>query len=150
MDSHGELHDKELESSQSSQHSQSDEKGIATSLKSIDMSKSGDYSPDAMDSADTEKASSKDENIEESEDLDPDVVFWDGPNDPDNPQNWSIRKKGLNIALISAMSFLVPLASSIFAPGVPEVMKEFNSDRLVEWSLHLSECASCHSYSTLR
>jgi MFS family permease len=29
---------------------------------------------------------------------------------------------------VAAITFLTPLGSSIFAPGVPAVMKEFNSD----------------------
>ena len=56
-------------------------------------------------------------------------VFWDGPVDPSNPYNWSTKKKGINIAIISAMTFLTPVASSMFAPGIPEVMQEFKSDR---------------------
>ena len=60
---------------------------------------------------------------------DEDEIFWDGPTDPANPMNWSTWKKSINIAIISAMTFLTPLASSMFAPGVPEVMKQFQSNR---------------------
>ncbi|KAK3722531.1 hypothetical protein LTR37_002523 [Vermiconidia calcicola] len=58
-----------------------------------------------------------------------DVVFWDGPADPANPLNWSTTKKGVNLGVLSAMTFLTPLASSFFAPGIPELMREFDSDR---------------------
>jgi hypothetical protein len=54
-------------------------------------------------------------------------VDFDGPNDPENPLNWKASKKWGMVSLISAITFLTPLASSIFAPGVPEVMREFNS-----------------------
>jgi hypothetical protein len=59
--------------------------------------------------------------------IDPNIVDFDGPNDPENPMNWKASKKWGMVMLISAITFLTPLASSIFAPGVPEVMKEFNS-----------------------
>ncbi|KAI0424307.1 major facilitator superfamily domain-containing protein [Xylaria sp. FL1042] len=38
----------------------------------------------------------------------------------------------VNVGLISCLTFITPLASSIFAPGVPHVMKEFsNNDDLL-------------------
>jgi hypothetical protein len=58
---------------------------------------------------------------------DPNVVDFDGPNDMENPLNWTFWKKWGMIMLISAITFLTPLASSMFAPGVPEVMREFHS-----------------------
>ena len=65
------------------------------------------------------------------ETVDENVVFWDSPNDPANPRNWSFKKKGVNIAVLSVLTFLTPLASSMFAPGVPELMREFGSDKYV-------------------
>ncbi|KAL1892478.1 hypothetical protein Sste5346_006988 [Sporothrix stenoceras] len=59
---------------------------------------------------------------------DPNVVWWDGPDDPANPYNWPTWHKALNCVLISALTFITPLASSIFAPGVPALMAEFKSD----------------------
>ena len=57
---------------------------------------------------------------------DPNIVWWT-ENDPENPYNWPRWQKILNVALISALTFIAPLASSIFAPGVPAVMKEFQN-----------------------
>jgi len=57
----------------------------------------------------------------------PNIVDFDGPDDTENPMNWRAPKKWGMISLVSAITFLTPLASSIFAPGVPEVMQEFNS-----------------------
>lgn len=37
---------------------------------------------------------------------DPNIVSWDGPNDPDNPLNWSSGLKWSNVALVSAITFL--------------------------------------------
>jgi hypothetical protein len=58
---------------------------------------------------------------------DPDIVWWDGPDDPQNPMNWRYTKKWGTVALVSAITFLTPLASSSFAPGVPKVMATFHS-----------------------
>ena len=59
--------------------------------------------------------------------VDPDIVDFDGPDDPENPMNWGFSKKWGTILLISAITSLTSLASSIFAPGVPEVMRDFGS-----------------------
>ena len=64
---------------------------------------------------------------ETSEEIDPDIVWWDSEDDPQNPQNWPFSKKWGTVAILSAITFLTPLASSMFAPGVPQVMEEFNS-----------------------
>lgn len=71
--------------------------------------------------------SSDDENEETPEESDPNIVFWDSPDDPQNPMNWPSTKKWGTVLIVSAITFLTPLASSMFAPGVPEVMKTFNS-----------------------
>lgn len=63
---------------------------------------------------------------EESED--PNIVSWDGPNDPSNPMNWSSGRKWGAMAVVSGVTFLTPLGSSIFAPGVQLVMTEFKSN----------------------
>lgn len=59
---------------------------------------------------------------------DENIVWWDGPDDPANPYNWPSWLKVLNCSLISAMTFVTPLASSIFAPGVPDLMREFHNN----------------------
>ncbi|KAK3496428.1 major facilitator superfamily domain-containing protein [Neurospora crassa] len=59
-----------------------------------------------------------------SEEDEANIIWW-SENDPENPYNWPRWQKILNVGLISAQTFIAPLASSIFAPGVPSVMKEF-------------------------
>ncbi|KAI5923978.1 bicyclomycin resistance protein [Camillea tinctor] len=61
---------------------------------------------------------------------DENVVWWDGPDDPENPYNWPLWRKLMNCGFISAMTFVSPLASSIFAPAVPQVVEEFHSTSL--------------------
>lgn len=61
---------------------------------------------------------------------DPNIVDWNGPDDPEKPLNWSNKKKWTNIMLISTITLLTPFGSSMFAPGVPDMMREFRSDNI--------------------
>ncbi|KAI5920636.1 major facilitator superfamily domain-containing protein [Camillea tinctor] len=53
-------------------------------------------------------------------------VDWDGPNDPENPMNWSESKKWTNIVILSLMTIVTPLGSSMFAPGISRIMMEYH------------------------
>ncbi|RSL52401.1 hypothetical protein CEP53_008085 [Fusarium sp. AF-6] len=57
---------------------------------------------------------------------DGDIVDLDGPDDSENPMGWPDSKKWLNIILISILTLVTPLGSSMFAPGIPRIMVEFN------------------------
>ncbi|KAK8061825.1 major facilitator superfamily domain-containing protein [Apiospora phragmitis] len=57
------------------------------------------------------------------------IVSWD-ENDPEYPYNWPKWRTFVNCLLVSTMIFITPLASSIFAPGVPQLMQEFHSTSL--------------------
>jgi hypothetical protein len=59
-------------------------------------------------------------------DLDQGLVGWDGQDDPENPQNFAPSKKWALLALISAFTFLSPLASSMFSPAVVFMAEEFH------------------------
>lgn len=37
---------------------------------------------------------------------DPNIVYWDGPDDPENPQNWTMKMKWFNVAAISMLTFV--------------------------------------------
>ncbi|KAK2029113.1 MFS general substrate transporter [Colletotrichum zoysiae] len=56
------------------------------------------------------------------------IVWWDGDNDPEHPYNWPVWRTRLNCTLVSCASFVAPLATTLFAPGVPQLMREFHSD----------------------
>jgi hypothetical protein len=70
--------------------------------------------------------SAYDERLTNSPD-DPNLVGWDGEDDPQNPLNWSPLAKWGSVAVVSGVTFLTPLGSAIFAPGIPQVMDEFHS-----------------------
>ncbi|KAI4861024.1 MFS general substrate transporter [Hypoxylon rubiginosum] len=57
---------------------------------------------------------------------DPNVVDWDGPDDPENPMNWTDNKKWLNVGILSVMTVVTPLGSSMFAPGIRGIMIQFH------------------------
>ncbi|PYH98002.1 synaptic vesicle transporter [Aspergillus ellipticus CBS 707.79] len=54
------------------------------------------------------------------------TVDWDGPDDPENPLNWSTFKKTRQLTLMACNTFITPLASSMFSPGIVYVMADFH------------------------
>lgn len=73
---------------------------------------------------------------------DPNIVDWDGPDDPENPLNWTAKRKVTATASIALITFLTydqisctlsasltpnhrPLGSSMFAPGVGQLVRDF-------------------------
>lgn len=75
---------------------------------------------------DLEENTATAEKQESAEETDPNVIGWDGPNDPLNPMNWPDNKKWLNVAVLSVLTIITPLGSSMFAPGIPKIMVEFH------------------------
>ncbi|KAJ9131662.1 Major facilitator superfamily domain, general substrate transporter [Pleurostoma richardsiae] len=57
--------------------------------------------------------------------VDPDIVDWDGPDDPANPRNWSKAYKMINVALVSLSVLYVNIATTMFAPGANLMQREF-------------------------
>lgn len=55
------------------------------------------------------------------------IISW-AENDPENPHNWPYARKMVTVGTISLMAFLTPLCSSIFAPGLPYVQRDFETD----------------------
>ncbi|KAK4211895.1 transporter-like protein 3 [Rhypophila decipiens] len=87
----------------------------------------GDQVSDAEKGFGTDKKETINEEEERARD-DPNVVTWDGPEDPENPMNWPMKKKWMNIAVLSVLTLVTPLGSSMFAPGIPKIMAEFHED----------------------
>lgn len=52
------------------------------------------------------------------------LVVWDGPNDPENPMNWSISRKWLTTALLCSMCLFIGLATAAFSTGIGPMSKE--------------------------
>jgi len=53
-------------------------------------------------------------------------INWDGPDDPDHPQNWSFWWKVYATLALAIMNLVTTIASSIFGSGSALLVKEFN------------------------
>ncbi|ANZ77690.1 BA75_04470T0 [Komagataella pastoris] len=61
---------------------------------------------------------------EEEGAVDPSTLDWDSPDDPDNPTNWSPRKKWFSTMTVAFLCLVVSLGSSLYVCGVPDLMLE--------------------------
>ena len=64
-------------------------------------------------------------------DVDPNLVVWDGLDDPGNPLNWSVKRRVAITASMGAMTFVVTFSSSIFASTLGQVAEEFQIGEVV-------------------
>ena len=71
-------------------------------------------------------------------------VSWQGPNDPENPKNWSVKRKWAATIVVSSFTFISPVSSSMVAPALSAIAAEFNITNEVESQLVLSIFVSCH------
>ncbi|KAJ5753005.1 MFS transporter [Penicillium odoratum] len=58
--------------------------------------------------------------------FDPNLVDWDGDDDPENPRNWSTRTKWVNIVIISMLALITNMAPTMCAPGVAEIAADLH------------------------
>ncbi|OCL10760.1 MFS general substrate transporter [Glonium stellatum] len=56
---------------------------------------------------------------------DPNLVEWDGPNDPENPMNWPRWKKWMVTIVLGFMTFCITFASSVFSTATVPTAIEF-------------------------
>ncbi|KIW13777.1 hypothetical protein PV08_08968 [Exophiala spinifera] len=69
------------------------------------------------------------------------VTDWDGPDDPDNPRNFSLRRRTCSTIAVTFLAFVSTLAASIYSPGHDEVSKAFGvSDEVAILPLSLYSC----------
>ncbi|KAG2110960.1 MFS polyamine transporter [Suillus discolor] len=66
------------------------------------------------------------------------IVDWDGPDDPQNPKNWSYRRKWAATIIISSFTFISPVSSSMIAPATGQVASAFGIDNDVMLALTTS------------
>ncbi|KAF4549272.1 Caffeine resistance protein-like protein 3 [Elsinoe fawcettii] len=59
------------------------------------------------------------------------VIDWDGPNDPENPRNWSMAKKFFVTFEICLLTTGVYIGSAIYTPGLYGVMEQFRVSQTV-------------------
>ncbi|KAK9469289.1 major facilitator superfamily domain-containing protein [Lipomyces arxii] len=70
--------------------------------------------------------------------LDKGLIGWESTDDPKYPHNWPIAKKWRTMGFVAFSCFLLPLASTLFAPGVEYVAEEFHETNKTILSLMVS------------
>lgn len=63
--------------------------------------------------------------LEKPAEKDPSLVDWDGPEDPENPQNFSQLRKWVITVSMSFMTMWITFASSVFSTATMVTAKEF-------------------------
>lgn len=53
------------------------------------------------------------------------IIGWDGPDDPQNPKNWTKAKKYIATVLYASMTFCITFASSVFSTATMVTAAEF-------------------------
>lgn len=51
---------------------------------------------------------------------------WNGPDDPENPRNWPIKKKWAAVAIVSAYTFISSISTSMVAPALSNISKDLH------------------------
>ncbi|KAL8845957.1 MAG: hypothetical protein Q9221_008919 [Calogaya cf. arnoldii] len=69
---------------------------------------------------------------------DPNLVTWDGPDDPQNPKNWSTKQRWAATIVVSSFTFISPVSSSMVAPAISTIASEFNITNEIESQMVLS------------
>ncbi|KAL8665668.1 MAG: hypothetical protein Q9168_007651 [Polycauliona sp. 1 TL-2023] len=69
---------------------------------------------------------------------DPNLVTWDGPDDPQNPKNWSKKQRWAATIVVSSFTFISPVSSSMVAPAISTIASEFKITNEVESQMLLS------------
>lgn len=79
------------------------------------------------DTSESEKRQQADQDEKEDgkEEKDPNVVDWDGPDDPTNPLNWSKKRKWGIAVCMGLMTLVVTFASSVFSSATMVTAMQF-------------------------
>ncbi|KAK9477005.1 hypothetical protein V1514DRAFT_143446 [Lipomyces japonicus] len=54
------------------------------------------------------------------------VLDWDGPDDPDDPRNWSLKRKGFALGTVGILCLTVTFSISVIVGGVPQIIEKFH------------------------
>ena len=71
-------------------------------------------------------------------DLENGVVGWESQHDPEHPLNFTQSRKWFITGLLSAITFMTPFASSILAPAITFIAKDFEEPSLTKASMPVS------------
>ncbi|KAK1839423.1 cycloheximide resistance protein, partial [Colletotrichum chrysophilum] len=83
--------------------------------------------PRAIEGLAVEKGPEPEKSAEEETPHDPNIVDFDGPNDPEHPLNWPTTRKTITIIIVSLTALLSPIGSTISAAAAADIMHHFNT-----------------------
>ncbi|KAI4100756.1 MAG: hypothetical protein L6R37_005293 [Teloschistes peruensis] len=69
---------------------------------------------------------------------DPNLVTWDGPDDGENPKNWTAKQRWAATLVVSSFTLISPVSSSMVAPALPAIAKDLGISNEVESQMVLS------------
>ncbi|KAM0450711.1 hypothetical protein ACHAPV_010320 [Trichoderma viride] len=69
---------------------------------------------------------------------DPNLVTWDGPQDPENPKNWPNKIKWRYTVAVSFFTFISPVSSAMIAPALSKLGEDLGMNSKLEVELALS------------
>lgn len=61
----------------------------------------------------------------EFEEVDPELITWEGEDDPNYPRNWPVSTKVYQTAIVSLYTLITPMSSTICSPAMGAISKEF-------------------------
>ena len=117
-----------IESNPMTSHQTSPDHSVATGQSNQSLNSAASTEYNLHDDRDVEKANDTLHSGHEArkEPIDPYLVGWNGPDDPENPQNWSKTKKWTATMILSSMTLTVTFASSVFSSAGTMVSEQFN------------------------
>ncbi|KAI9885714.1 MAG: hypothetical protein M1823_002479 [Watsoniomyces obsoletus] len=69
---------------------------------------------------------------------DPNLVTWSNDEDPANPLNWPRSRKWAATIIVSCFTFISPVSSTMVAPALPTMAREFGISSSIEQMLLLT------------
>ncbi|OAA44417.1 MFS multidrug transporter [Metarhizium rileyi] len=85
----------------------------------------------------------------DNETKDPNLVTWDGPDDPQNPKAWQEKRKWAAVVCVSFFTLISPVASSMVAPDLTAIGKELDIESKLEQALVLSIFVAAYALGPL-
>ncbi|KAL4740006.1 hypothetical protein BDV11DRAFT_204616 [Aspergillus similis] len=80
---------------------------------------------------------------------DPKLVTWNGPDDPENPKNWPMKKKWAIVVTVSCFTFISPVSSSMVAPALTTLARDLGITDAIESQLTLSIFVLAYAFGPL-
>lgn len=70
--------------------------------------------------------------------IDPELVTWDGPDDPENPRNWTKRERVFQTTVVSLYTLISPMSLSMLSPAMSDISESLGITNQVILSLCVS------------